>query len=119
MSPPHLSSTGGGVPPQYEDVDLLSQPKVVSSTAQVINTKPPASPTRPASDVAGRIQENPAMEEIAVVVPSAVEVAVINCSDIDSCDSKRLLGDSTDEDSDGDDVGVERGFNCLQPLCLG
>ena len=24
VSPPHLSSTGGGVPPQYEDVDLLS-----------------------------------------------------------------------------------------------
>ena len=109
MSPPHLSLTGGGVPPQYEDVDLLSQPEVASSTAQVIDTEPLASPTRPASDVAGRIQENPAVEEIAVVAPSAVEVAVINCSDIDSCNSKRLLGDSTDEDSDGDDVDVDKG----------
>ena len=109
MSPPHLSSTGGGVPPQYEDVDLLSQPEVASSTAQVIDTEPPASPTRPTSNVAGRIQENPAVEEIAIVAPSAVEIAVINCSDIDSCDSKRLLRDSTDEDSDGDDVGVDKG----------
>ena len=109
MSPPHLSLTGGGVPPQYEDVDLLSQPEVAMSTAQVINTEPPTSPMRPASDIAGRIQENPAVEEIAVVAPSAVEVAVINCSDIDSCDSKRLLGDSTDEDSDGNDVGVDKG----------
>ena len=109
VSPPHLSSTRSSVPPQYEDVDLLSQPEVASSTAQVIDTEPPASPTRPASDVAGRIQENPAVEEIAVVAPSTVEVAVINYSDIDSCDSKRLLGDSTDEDSDGDDVGVDKG----------
>ena len=82
---------------------------MASSTAQVIDTEPSASPTCPASDVAGRIQENPAVEEIAVVAPSAVEVAVINYSDIDSCDSKRLLGDSTDEDSDGDDVSVDKG----------
>ena len=70
VSPPHLSSTRGSVPPQYEDIDLLSQPEVASSTAQVIDTEPPASPTRPASDVARRIRENPAVEEIAVVVPS-------------------------------------------------
>ena len=75
----------------------------------MIDTEPPASPTRPASDVAGRIQENPAVEDIAVVAPSAIEVAVINCSDIDSCNSKRLLGDSTDEDSNGDNVGVDKG----------
>ena len=75
----------------------------------MIDTEPPTSPTCPASDVARRIQENPTVEEIAVVAPFAVEVAVINCSDIDSCDSKRLLGDSTDEDSDGDDVGVDKG----------
>ena len=75
----------------------------------MIDTEPPASPKRPASDVAGQIRETPAVEEISVVAPSAVEVQVINCSDIDSCDSKRLLGDSTDEDSDGDDVGVDKG----------
>ena len=83
---------------------------MASSTAQVIDTEPPASPTRSASDVAWQIQENPVVEEIAVVAPSAVEIAVINCSDIDSCDSKRLLGDFIDEDSDGDDVGVDKGI---------
>ena len=90
VSPPHPSSMGGSVPSQYEDVDLLSQPKVASSMAQVIDTEPPASPTRPASDVAGQIQETPVVVEIAVVAPSAVEVEVINCSDIDSCKSKGL-----------------------------
>ena len=59
------------------------------------------------------------MEEIAVVAPSAVEVAVINYSDIDSCDSKRLLGDSTDEDSDGDDVGVDKGVQLPAAPALG
>ena len=78
--------------------------------AQVIDTEPLASPMRPASDVAGQIQDAPAVEEIVVVVPSAREVEVINCSDIDSCDSKRrLLGDSTDEDSDDNDDDVNKG----------
>ena len=49
------------------------------------------------------------MEEIAVVVPFAREVEVINYIDIDSCNSKRLLGDSTDEDNDDDDDGVNEG----------
>ena len=111
VSPPHASSTGGDVPPQYEDVDLLGQPEVALSTAQVIDTEPPASPTRPTSDVAGQIRETPAVEEIAVVAPSVVEVQVINYSNIDSCDSKRLLGDFTDEDSDDDDVGVNKGVS--------
>ena len=111
VSPPHASSTGGGVPPQYEDVDLLGQPEVASSTAQVIDTEPPASPTRPASDVARQIRETPAVEEIAVVAPFVVEVQVINCSDIDSCDSKRLRGDSTDDD----DVGVNKGVSLPAP----
>ena len=80
------------------------------STAQVIDTKPPASPTRPVSDVAGQIQDALVVEEIVVVAQSAREVEVINCSDIDSCDSKRrLLGDSTDEDSNDDDNGVNEG----------
>ena len=110
VSPSHPSSTGSSVPLHYEDVYLLSQPKVASLMAQVINTEPPASPTRPASDVAGQIQDAPAVEEIAVVAPSAREVEVINCSDIDSCDLKRrLLEDSTDEDSDDDDDGVNKG----------
>ena len=109
VSPPHPSSTGGGVPVQYEDVDLLSQPEVASSTAQVIDTEAPASPTRPASNVAGQIQETPTMEEIAVVAPSVVEVEVINYSDIDSCNSKGLLGDSIDEDINDDDDGVNEG----------
>ena len=109
VSPPHPSSTGGSVPPQYEDVDLLSQPKVASSTAQVIDTEPPASPTHPASNVAGQIQETPVVEEIAVVALSVVEVEVINCSDINSCNLKGLLGDSIDEDSDDNDVGVNKG----------
>ena len=75
----------------------------------MMDTEPPASPTRPAFDVAGQIQDTPVVEEIAVVAPSATEVEVINCSDIDSCDSKRLLGDSTDEDSDDDDDGANEG----------
>ena len=33
VSPPHSSSTGGSVPVQYEDVDLLSQLEAASSTA--------------------------------------------------------------------------------------
>ena len=111
VSPSHPSSTGGGVPPHYEDVDLFSQPEVASSTTQVIDIEPLASPTRPASDVFGQIQDAPIVEEIAVVVPSAREVEVINCSDIDSCDSKRrLLGDSTDEDSDDDNDDVNEGI---------
>ena len=109
VSPPHPLSTGGSVPPQYEDFDLLSQPDVALLTAQVIDTEPPASPTRPTSDVVGQIRETPAVEEIAVVAPSVVEVEVINCSDINSCNSKGLLGDSTDEDSDDDNVGVNKG----------
>ena len=94
---------------QYEDVDLLSQPEVALSMAQVIDTKAPASPTHLASNVAGQIQDAPAVEEIAVVAPSVTEVDVINCSNIDSCNSKGLLGDSTDEDSDDDDDGVNEG----------
>ena len=109
MSSPHPSSTGGGVLARYEDVDLLSQPEVALSMAQVIDTEPPASPTRPASDVAGKNQDVPAVEEIAVVAPSVTKVEVINCSDIDSCDSKGLLGDSIDEDSDDNDDGVNEG----------
>ena len=49
------------------------------------------------------------MEEIAVVAPSVVEVEVINCSNIDSCNSKELLGDSTDKESDDDNDGVNKG----------
>ena len=109
MSPPHPSSTEGGVPAQYEDVDFLSQLEVASSTAQVIDTEAPASPMCPAFDVAGQIQDAPAVEEIAVVAPSVVEIEVINCNDIDSCNSKGLLGDSTDEDSDDDDGSVNEG----------
>ena len=75
----------------------------------MIDIEAPASPTRPASDVAGQIQETPAVEEIAVVAPSIVEVEVINCSNIDSCNSKGLLGDSTNEDSDDNDDGVNEG----------
>ena len=75
----------------------------------MIDTEAPASPTHPASNVAGQIQETPTVEEIAVVAPSVVEVEVINCSDIDSCNSKGLLGDSTDEDSDDDNDGVNKG----------
>ena len=106
----HPSSMGGGVPVHYEGVDLLSQPEVASSMAQVMDTEPPVSPMRPASDVAGQIQEAVAVEEIAVVAPSAREVEVINYSDIESCDSKRrLLGDSTDKDSDDDNDNVNEG----------
>ena len=49
------------------------------------------------------------MEEIAVVAPSIVEVEVINYSNIDSCNSKGLLGDSTDEDINDDDDSVNEG----------
>ena len=35
---------------------------------------------------------------------------MINCSDISSCDSqRRLLGESTDGNSDEDDAGVDQG----------
>ena len=49
------------------------------------------------------------MKEIVVVAPSIVEVEVINCSDIDSCNSKGLLGDSTNEESDDNDDSVNKG----------
>ena len=92
---------------------------MASSTAQVIDTEPLASPMHPASDVAGQIQDALAVEEIAVVAPSAREVEVINCNNIDSCDSKRrLLGDSNDEDNDDDDDDVNKGVHYLQPLHL-
>ena len=110
VSPSHPSSMAGGLPPHYEDVDLLSQPEVASATEKLIDTEPPASPTRPASDVARQIQDALIVEEIAVVAPSVREVEVINCSDIDSCDSKRrLLGESTDADSDDNDDSVNEG----------
>ena len=43
--------------------------------------------------------------------PSTREVEVINCNDVESCDMQRhLLGDSTDGDSDDNDVGVNSGI---------
>ena len=43
---------------------------------------------------------------------SASERVVINCNDILSCDSERhVLGDSTDGDSDDNDVGVDQGVS--------
>ena len=49
-------------------------------------------------------------DEIAVVAASMEGKVVINISDVESYGSKcRLIGDSTDEDSDEDDEGVTRG----------
>ena len=46
-------------------------------------------------------------DETIGVLPSVDEVEVINWSDVESCNFKRhLLGDSTNGDSDDDDVGI-------------
>ena len=48
--------------------------------------------------------------ELAVVAPSGMQKEVINYSDVESCNSKKyLLGDSTDRESDDDDLDVEQG----------
>ena len=53
------------------------------------------------------VQASAARDGTARVFPSAREVEVINCSDVESYNiEKHLLGDSIDGDNDDDDVGV-------------
>ena len=62
---------------------------------------------RPRTSDAEHVQAFAAKDGTAGVLPTADEVEVINCSDVESSNFERhLLGDSTDGDSDDDDVGI-------------
>ena len=113
-SPPissmHPSSMRGDVLLHSQDVDLLSQLEVVSSAAQLMNVDTQHTPVRPRTGDVEHVHASAARDGTARVFPSAREVEVINCSDVESCDIERhLLGDSTDGDSDDDNVGVNSG----------
>ena len=67
-------------------------------------------PGRPSTGDVEHIHASATTDGIPRVFSSAREVEVINCSDVESCDMQRhLLGDSTDGDSDDNDVGVNSG----------
>ena len=113
-SPPisltHPSSTRGDVPLYSQDVDLLSQPEVVSSAVQLMDVDTQHTPVRPRTGNVEHVHASAARDGTRRVFPSAREVEVINCNDVESCDIERhLLGDSIDGDNDADDVGVNNG----------
>ena len=65
---------------------------------------------RPRTGEVEHIHASTARDGTARVLPSAHEVEVINCSDVESCNFERhLLGDSTDGDSNDDDIGINSG----------
>ena len=65
----------------------------------------------PHTHTAMDVQNRPPIDKIALVEQSFMERVVINCSDISSCDmQRRLLGESTNGDSDEDDGGVDQGI---------
>ena len=110
ISPTHPSLTRGDNPLHSQDVDLLSQPEVVSSSAQLMDVDTQHTPVRPRAGDAEHVHASAARDETARVLPFVREVEMINCSDVESCDFKRhLLGDSSDGDSDEDDVGINSG----------
>ena len=83
---------------------------MVSSIAQMMDTEPHHTPTPSRSDDVVYVQSLVAQEETAVVVHSTIGVEVINCSDNKSCYLKRhLFRDSSDDDNDNDDGGVDQG----------
>ena len=113
-SPPisltHPSSPRGDIPLHSHDVDLLSQPEVVSPMAQLMDVDTQYTPRRPSTGDVEHVHASTATDVTARVFPSTLEVEVINCSDVEFCDMQRhLLGDSTDGDSDDNDVGVNSG----------
>ena len=110
ISPTHPSSMRGDVPLHSQDIDLLSQLEVVSSAVQLMDVETQYTPMRPRTGDVEHVHASAARDGTARVLPSAHEVEVINCSDVESCDFERhLLGDSTDGDSDDNDVGVNSG----------
>ena len=70
-------------------------------------------PVRPHTGDVEHVHAFAARDGTTRVLPSADsarEVEVINYSDVESCDIQRhLLGDSTDGNSDDDDIGVNNG----------
>ena len=67
-------------------------------------------PRRPNTGDVEHVHASAATNGTATVFSSALEVEVINCSDVKSCDMQRhLLGDSTDGDSNDNDVEVDSG----------
>ena len=83
---------------------------VVSSAAQLMDVDTQHTLVRPRTGDVEHVHASIAGDGTARVFPSAREVEVINCSDVESCDIERhLLGDSTDGDSDDNDVGVNSG----------
>ena len=110
ISPPHPSSSRGDVPLHSQNVDLLSQLEVVSSAMQLMDVGTHHTPRRPSTGDVEHVHASAATDVIARVFPSTREVEVINCSNVESCDMQRhLLGDSTDGDSDDNNVGVNSG----------
>ena len=64
----------------------------------------------PHTHTATDVQNQSPIDEIALVEQSFTKRVMINCSNISSCDSqRRLLGESTDGDSNEDDGGVDQG----------
>ena len=110
ISPTHPSLPRGDVPLHSQDVDLLSQLEVVSSAAQLMDVDTQHTPGRSSTSDVEHVHASAATDVIVRVFPSTCEVEVINCSDVESCDMQRhLLGDSTDGDSDDNDVGMNSG----------
>ena len=111
ISPTHPSSTRGDVSLHSQDVDFLSQPEVVSFAVQLMDVETQHTPVQPRTSNVQHVHAFAARDGTVGVLPSAHEVEVINCSDVESCNFERhMLGDSTDGDSDDDDVGVNSGI---------
>ena len=85
---------------------------MASSILQMLDMAPDhTSSPRPLGDVRN-IQAPALVEDTTVVMAFASERVVINCSDISSCDiEKHALGNSSNKNSDNNDVGVDQGVS--------
>ena len=110
LTPSQPSLGRGEEPLLSQEVNLVSQPEVPSSTLQEMDVDIELTLPCPRTDDAEDVQNPPALDEIALVEPSLTKRDVINYSNISSYDLQRhVLGESTDGDSDEDNEGVDQG----------
>ena len=109
-TPSQLLSGASEVHSVSKGASLKTQPVVGSSTLLDMDVDTVLTSPSPHTHTATDIENRSPIDEIALVEQSFKERVVINCSDISSCDSqRRMLGESTDGDSDEDDRGVDQG----------
>ena len=93
------------------DVDLLNQSKVASLILQVMDVEPQQTLSCPSTNDMEHCLAPTTQKKVAVVVPFVEEVEVINCTNKESCNSKRhMLENSTDGACNDNNEGVNKGI---------